>query len=90
MAEPTDEERLTPTQKPSAVPVTKDWRSFQNCCCGKSECKEIKDLIDQNAPDDHVWKGNYILVQLTEKPTKKLTALWASVVHRLNAPIEVH
>jgi uncharacterized protein (DUF952 family) len=83
MAEPTDEEGLTPTHKASAVPVT----AFQNCCCGKPECKEIKDLIDQNAPDDHVWKGNHILVQLTENPTVKLIALWASVVHHLNAPI---
>jgi hypothetical protein len=78
-------ERRTPAQKPTAVPVTQDSRAFQPCCCGKSECKEIKDLIDQHAPDDHVWKGNDVLLQLKENSSPKLIALCASVVHHLNA-----
>ena len=88
MAEPT--EGLTPTQKPAAGLVTQDWRDLQYCCCGKSECKEIKDLINQNAPDDHVWKGNYITVQIKENATVKATALCASIVHHLKAPIGMH
>jgi hypothetical protein len=82
MAEPT--EGITPAQKPAAVPVTQQWRDSRQCCCGKAECKEIKDLIDQNAPDDHVWKGDYIVVNITG--SAKATALWASVVHHLKAP----
>ena len=84
MVEPT--EGLTPTQKPAAFPVTQDWRDLLHCCCGKSECKEIKDLIDQNAPDDHMWKGNYITVHIKENATVKATALCASVAHHLKAP----
>jgi hypothetical protein len=84
MAEPT--ENLTPTRKPAAIPVTHNWRKVQHCCCGKFECEEIKDLIDQNLPDDHVWKGDYVVVRIAENATVKVTALLASIVHHLNAP----
>jgi hypothetical protein len=84
MVEPT--EGITPTQKPVAVPVTQCWRESQHCCCGRKECKEIKHLMDQNAPKDHVWSGNYIVVNVTK--TVKAVALHASLVHHLNAPTD--
>jgi hypothetical protein len=61
----------------------------QYCCCGKSECEEIKALIVQNLPDGHVWKGDYVVVRVTKNATVKVTALLASIVHHLNAPTDL-
>jgi hypothetical protein len=63
------------------------WRASQHCCCGKSECKEIKDFIDQDAPKDHVWRGDYIVVNISD--SVKAVALHASIVHHLKAPADL-
>jgi hypothetical protein len=85
MVEPT--EGITPTQKPAAVPVTQYWRDSTHCCCGKAECKDIKDLIYQNAPEDHVWRGDHVVVNTTG--SVKAVALHASLVHHLKAPTDL-